>query len=53
MDDKTMLERDAARFRHLQSIDPKRAQAFFWHYESRKQRAKAIDAEIGKAMGRG
>lgn len=40
------LERDAARFRHLQSIDRKEAQAFFWHFESRKQRAKAIDTAM-------
>lgn len=40
------LEKDAARFRYLQNIDKKEAQAFFWHFESRKQRAKAIDAAM-------
>lgn len=43
------LERDAARFHYLQNIDKKEAQAFFWHFESRKQRAKAIDAAMEAA----
>lgn len=40
--------RDAGRFRHLQDLPFVDAQAFFWNYESRKQRAKAIDAAIAK-----
>lgn len=44
MDDK----RDAERFRFLQNLPVAEAQAFFWHYESRKQRAKAIDEEMAK-----
>ena len=38
--------RDAARFRYLQNAMPLEAQAFFWLYESRKQREKAIDEAI-------
>lgn len=38
--------RDAARFRYLQRIDAKVAQSFFWHFKSRKERAKAIDTCI-------
>jgi len=37
---------DAERFRLLQNIDPKDAQAFFWNYNSRTERCKAIDAAI-------
>ena len=35
---------DAERYRHLQNIDPKDAQAFFWNFNSRRQRSAAIDA---------
>jgi len=38
--------KNAARFAYLQSISPVEAQAFFWNYSSRKQRAAAIDAAI-------
>jgi hypothetical protein len=38
--------RDAARFQHLQNIPVVEAQAFFWRYSSRRERAKAIDASI-------
>ena len=34
-------ERDADRFRFLQNIPAEQAQAFFWNYQSRQQRAKA------------
>lgn len=48
---------DAARFRYLQRIDAKIAQSFFWHFKSRKERAKAIDTcmaiERGIAEGAG
>lgn len=40
------LRRDAARFRFLQNLPVVNAQMYFWHYESRKQRAKAIDAAM-------
>lgn len=51
MGDKELLklEKDAARFRHLQNIDPKNAQAFFWTYSSRTERRKAIDADMAAA----
>lgn len=39
-------EKDARRFRHLQSIDFVKAQQFFWNFSSRLDRAKAIDAAI-------
>jgi multidrug resistance efflux pump len=42
-------EKDAKRFNKLQNMDPKKAQAFFWNYLSRKQRAKAIDAAIAES----
>lgn len=49
------LEADAARYRHLQgngSVAHRvRAQAYFWQYESRKQRSKAIDAAIAADEG--
>ena len=35
--------KDAHRFQFLQNIDPKDAQAFFWNFTSRRERAKAID----------
>lgn len=38
------LQSDARRFQALQNMDRVKAQAFFWQYESRKQRAAAIDA---------
>lgn len=34
---------DAERFKYLQNLPVKDAQAFFWNYTSRKQRAAAID----------
>ena len=40
------LEKDAARFQYLQNIPVKDAQAFFWNYASRKQRAAAIDSAM-------
>jgi hypothetical protein len=39
-------EKDAVRFRALQNMPAEQAQAFFWNYSSRKQRAKAIDKYI-------
>jgi hypothetical protein len=39
---------DAERFRYLQRLEPRRAQAFFWVYSSRAQRAKAIDRAIAQ-----
>lgn len=39
-------EQDAKRFQFLQNICKEQAQAFFWNYTSRKQRAKAIDEAI-------
>lgn len=41
-----VLRKDAERFRYLQNLDAKDAQAFFWNYQSRKQRAAAIDAAL-------
>jgi hypothetical protein len=38
--------RDARRFQHLQNAPVVEAQAYFWNYQSRKQRAAAIDAAI-------
>jgi len=35
--------KDAARFQFLQNINPKDAQAFFWNFTSRHERAQAID----------
>jgi hypothetical protein len=40
---------DADRFRFLQSLPPKQAQAYFWNYASKKQRAKAIDQDMHAA----
>lgn len=45
------LERDAARFVWCQN-HPKEAQAMFWNYSSRKDRAKAIDAAIDSQRDR-
>jgi hypothetical protein len=41
------MRRDAERFRWCQN-NPKKAQAMFWNYSSRKDRAKAIDAAISQ-----
>lgn len=38
--------KDAARFDYLQNAPVVEAQAFFWNYASRKQRAEAIDEAI-------
>lgn len=43
------IDRDAERFRFLQNLEPVEAQAFFWNYTSRAQRAKAIDAAMERA----
>lgn len=40
------LRRDAARFKHLQDLPAKEAQAYFWTYSSRTERKKAIDAAM-------
>ena len=37
------MAKDAERFVFLQNLATEKAQAFFWNYTSRKQRAKAID----------
>ena len=37
------LREDAERYRWLQNQPVPIAQAFFWNYQSRKQRSKAID----------
>jgi hypothetical protein len=34
---------DASRFNALQNMPAQQAQAFFWNYQSRKERARAID----------
>lgn len=44
----TDLKRDAERFRHLQTIGPITAQAYFWNFSSPLKRAAAIDADIEK-----
>ena len=46
-------EKDAKRFNGLQNMPPIEAQAFFWNFQSRKQRAAAIDAAIEKERGNG
>lgn len=46
-------QKNADRFNYLQNIDPKDAQAFFWNFNSRRQRAAAIDASIAKEAERG
>ena len=38
-------EADAGRFQYLQNLPAKEAQAFFWNWSSRKDRAKAIDRD--------
>ena len=45
-------EKDARRFQGLQNMPVKDAQAFFWNYSSRKQRAAAIDAAIASEAGK-
>lgn len=45
-------KKDAERFRALQDMHKMMAQAFFWNYDSRKQRAAAIDAYIAKEHAR-
>lgn len=40
------VQRDAERFRFLQNLDPVEAQAFFWNWSGRRNRAKAIDRAI-------
>jgi hypothetical protein len=54
---KTQLEqllekqvKDAERFQYLQNCDPVEAQAFFWNYSSRTERAKAIDVARAAAI---
>jgi len=42
--------RDAERFQYLQNCGHVKAQAYFWNYESRKQRAKAIDDDIAALL---
>lgn len=42
------INRDAARFQYLQSIPAIQAQAFFWRYPSRRDRAKAIDIAMAQ-----
>lgn len=39
-------EAEAARYRFLRELPRVKAQAYFWEYESRKQRDKAIDEDI-------
>ncbi len=46
------LADDAKRFRALQSMDHVKAQAFFWNYRSRKERAAAIDKAMAEAGNR-
>ena len=41
--------KDAARFRYLQNLPRAQAQAYFWNYESRRQRAEAIDNDMKDA----
>jgi len=42
-------EKDAQRFQYLQNLPKADAQAFFWNFDSRKQRAAAIDAALAGA----
>lgn len=44
-DELERVKTDAARLKHLHD-DPKRAQAYFWNYDGRKERNAAIDADI-------
>lgn len=46
-------ERDARRFKALQNMPRIEAQALFWEFESRKQRAKAIDGQIARELADG
>ena len=41
--------RDAERFRFLQNLPVVQAQAYFWNYSSRKQRAAAIDEDMNES----
>lgn len=43
-EEREKFERDANLFEKLQQINALDAQAFFWNYQSKKQRAKAIEA---------
>lgn len=47
------MRKDAARFNHLQNLPVVEAQALFWMYESRKQRAHEIDLAIDLLRGKG
>ena len=40
------LRKDAERYRFLTNLPKTQAQAFFWTWDSRKQRAEAIDAQL-------
>lgn len=42
-------ERDARRYRFLRDLPPVVAQAYFWNHASRRERDKAIDADIAAA----
>lgn len=44
------FKKDAARFRFLQDLPTVEAQAFFWNYGSRTERAKAIDKEMNNRL---
>lgn len=41
-------EKDAERFEALQNMPIEQAQAFFWNFSSRTERAKAIDSAIAE-----
>lgn len=40
------LDKDSIRYQFLLSIDPVRAQSFFWKVQTKKERNKAIDEAI-------
>lgn len=44
--------KDALRFRFLQNLPVVEAQAFFWNYGSRTERAKAIDKAMHALIDR-
>lgn len=44
--------KDALRFRYLQNLPVVEAQAFFWNYGSRTERAKAIDKAMHAVIDR-
>jgi len=48
--DLTAMRMDAARFRFLQNLPIVKAQAYFWNWSSRKQRAQAIDEDMNKSQ---